>query len=113
VLNGSKMLITFAPVADFSVVFATTNPSQKKWGLSLFIVERGMPGFEISPVEEKMGLRTVPIGRMTLTNCFVPLKTGLDPKELAPVSLTALRNLSASASWPARWGRWNTSWKPA
>jgi alkylation response protein AidB-like acyl-CoA dehydrogenase len=80
VLNGSKMLITFAPVADFSVVFATTNPSQKKWGLSLFIVERGAPGFEISPVEEKMGLRTVPIGRMTFTNCFVPLENRIGPE---------------------------------
>ncbi len=72
VLNGEKMFITFAPVADFALVYAATNPQAGKWGLSLFVVERGTPGFEPGPVMEKLGLRTVPMGSLCLTDCVVP-----------------------------------------
>lgn len=71
-LTGKKMLITFAPVADFALVFATTNPGLGKWGLSIFLVDRGTPGFTASAVQEKMGLRTAPIGQLQFENCFVP-----------------------------------------
>jgi alkylation response protein AidB-like acyl-CoA dehydrogenase len=72
VLNGEKMLITFAPIADVALVFATSDPSLGKWGLSMFLVERGTPGFETGPVQMKMGLRTVPIGTVILQDCFIP-----------------------------------------
>jgi alkylation response protein AidB-like acyl-CoA dehydrogenase len=72
ILNGEKMLITFAPIADYALVFATSDPSLGKWGLSLFLIERGTPGFETSPVQMKMGLRTAPIGSITLKDCFIP-----------------------------------------
>lgn len=72
VLNGEKMMITFAPIADIALVFATSDPSLGKWGLSLFLVERGTPGFETGPVQMKMGLRTVPIGTVILQDCFIP-----------------------------------------
>jgi alkylation response protein AidB-like acyl-CoA dehydrogenase len=71
-LNGQKMLITFGPIADFAIIFASTDPTKGKWGLSVFIVEKGMPGFQQLPVQEKMGLRTVPIGQFVFENCFVP-----------------------------------------
>jgi hypothetical protein len=72
VLNGEKMMITFAPIADIALVFATSDPSLGKWGLSMFLVERGTPGFETGPVQMKMGLRTVPIGTVILQDCFIP-----------------------------------------
>jgi hypothetical protein len=72
VLNGEKMMITFAPIADIALVFATSDPSLGKWGLSMFMVERGTPGFETGPVQMKMGLRTVPIGTVILQDCFIP-----------------------------------------
>ena len=72
VLNGEKMLITFAPIADVALVFATSDPSLGKWGLSMFLVERGTPGFETGPVQMKMGLRTAPIGTVILQDCFIP-----------------------------------------
>ena len=72
ILNGTKHLITLAPIADIALVFASTNPKVGKWGLSAFIVETNISGFEASPVQAKMGLRTVPIGQITLKDCFVP-----------------------------------------
>ncbi len=71
VINGEKVLITFAPVADFSIVFAATDPEAGRWGLSAFVVDADTPGYTAHPVEEKMGLRTVPFGRISLRDCRV------------------------------------------
>ena len=72
VLNGEKRLVTLAPIADVAVVFANVNPKLGKWGITAFIVEKDRPGFKASPVREKMGLRTVPLGEITFENCFIP-----------------------------------------
>ncbi len=71
ILNGKKQLITLGPIADIALVFAMTNPKLGKWGMSAFIVEKGTKGFEASSNKQKMGLRTVPIGDLTFTDCFV------------------------------------------
>ena len=71
ILNGKKHLITLGPICDFALVFAVTNPKVGKWGLSVFLVEKGTEGFTVSPNKAKMGLRTVPIGDLTFTDCFV------------------------------------------
>jgi len=71
-LNGEKWFITFAPVADVGLIYATTNPKAGKWGLSLFLVDMKTPGLEVSPVQSKMGLRTVPMGKLILHDCAVP-----------------------------------------
>lgn len=72
VLDGEKTLITFAPIADASIVFAKTDPDAGRWGISAFLVEADSPGYTAHPVEDKMGLRTVPFGRITLDGCRVP-----------------------------------------
>lgn len=77
VLNGKKCLITLAPIADVALVFASTNKSLGKWGVSGFIVENGMPGFTRGENQHKMGLRTVPIGDLLFKDCFVPLENRL------------------------------------
>ena len=71
-LNGKKCMVTLAPQADMALVFATVDASLGKWGVTAFLVESSLPGFEAGPVEAKMGLRTVPFGEITLTNCIVP-----------------------------------------
>lgn len=71
ILNGKKHLITLGPVCDVALVFAVTNPKVGKWGLSVFMVEKGTKGFRIGQNKSKMGLRTVPIGDLTFTDCFV------------------------------------------
>jgi len=47
VLNGSKLYITNAPVADVVVVFATIKPGSGFAGVTAFLVEKGTPGFDV------------------------------------------------------------------
>ncbi|NNF03813.1 MAG: acyl-CoA dehydrogenase [Rhodothermales bacterium] len=79
-LNGKKWLITFAPVADVALVLATTDPELGKWGVTAFLVECDRPGFSASPVHDKMGLRTVPIGAFEFNDCFIPEANRLGPE---------------------------------
>jgi alkylation response protein AidB-like acyl-CoA dehydrogenase len=72
--------VTSAPDSDLAVVFATTNPKLKRWGISAFIVERGTPGFDVSRGMDKMGLRTAPVGELILQDCFVPEESRLGPE---------------------------------
>ncbi len=55
VIDGSKQFITSARIAGLTLVFAVTDPSAGKKGLSAFIVPRGTPGFSIAKVEHKLG----------------------------------------------------------
>ncbi|MEZ5233645.1 MAG: acyl-CoA dehydrogenase family protein [Acidimicrobiales bacterium] len=71
VLDGHKAWITFAPVADFFVVFASTNPAAGQWGVSAFLVEAGDHGVTVSENREKMGLRTTPFGDVVLDGCTI------------------------------------------
>ena len=71
VINGHKSYITNAPNAEFAVIFAVTDPSQGRWGISAFIVENGTQGFTRSAVRSKMGLRTAHMGDLSLEDCFV------------------------------------------
>ena len=57
-LNGSKMFITNASVAQSIVVFATQDRSQGYRGVSAFIVEKGSPGLTINPMHGKLGMRS-------------------------------------------------------
>jgi len=87
VLNGTKSLVTLAPIADVALVFASTNPSAGKWGVSAFLVDQRLPGVTASPTQQKMGLRTVPIGSLTFENCVIPETARLGP-EGAGVSIS-------------------------
>jgi alkylation response protein AidB-like acyl-CoA dehydrogenase len=72
VLNGRKSFTTNGPVADLVLVYARTTPGTGPLGISVFVVERGTPGFEQGPPIEKMGLRTSPLGNLAFTDCVVP-----------------------------------------
>jgi alkylation response protein AidB-like acyl-CoA dehydrogenase len=93
VLNGSKMFVTSAPIADIAVVFATTNPELGRWGITAFLVEKGTPGFSVSRDLDKMGLRTSPMGELILQDCYIPAENRLGP-EGSGVSL-----FSSSMEW--------------
>ena len=80
VLNGEKRYIGMAPYADFALIFANTNPSAGNWGISAFIVERGFDGYSASQPVEKMGVRSNPMGTITLNDCFVPEENRLGPE---------------------------------
>src|ERR1700733_12992060 len=72
VLNGTKLYITNAPVADVVLVFAADPGRPKVAGISGFLVEKGTPGFSVSRGLDKMGLRTSPMGEVVLDDCYVP-----------------------------------------
>lgn len=72
ILNGSKCMVTLAPLADIFLITATLNPAQGKWGLATFLVPRETPGLSVGETDSKMGLRTVPFGSLQLSDCFVP-----------------------------------------
>jgi alkylation response protein AidB-like acyl-CoA dehydrogenase len=80
ILNGTKMFVTNAPVADVAVIFATVNPAKKMGGVTAFLVEKGTPGFKVSRNIEKMGLRTSPMGELIFEDCVVPLENRLGPE---------------------------------
>ena len=67
ILNGSKMWITNATVADAAVVWAMTDE-----GIKGFIVEKGMPGFETQEIENKFSLRASITGALFFNDVRVP-----------------------------------------
>ena len=76
-LNGTKLYITNAPVADVVLVFAADPGKPKMAGISAFLVEKGTPGFSVTRGLDKMGLRTSPMGEVVLTDCLVPAASRL------------------------------------
>ncbi len=72
VLNGSKMWITNAEVADIFVVAAVTDKSKGTRGISNFIIERDFAGFEVGKKEKKLGMRASPTSMLHFTDCRVP-----------------------------------------
>lgn len=80
ILNGRKAYITLAPVCDLCVVFASIDPALGRWGITAFIVEKGTKGFSTSPVRDKMGMRTTPMGDLIFEECFVPAENMLGPE---------------------------------
>ncbi len=77
VLNGTKIFITDAPVADVFVFFASTDRAAGAEGITAFLVERGTPGLSVGPPMEKMGLKTSPMGEVHLEDCEVPVANRL------------------------------------
>lgn len=70
-LNGSKTYISNGINADLVVVVARTN-QEKRHGLSLFVVERGMDGFERGRNLKKMGLKSQDTAELFFNNVKVP-----------------------------------------
>lgn len=66
-LNGSKMWITNAPIADIAIVWAKTEA-----GIRGFIVEKGSKGFSAPEIKHKMSLRASITGELVFEDVFVP-----------------------------------------
>jgi alkylation response protein AidB-like acyl-CoA dehydrogenase len=70
VINGSKSWITNSGVADFYVVFAVTNPVNRR--ITAFVVEKDRPGFSIGNIESKLGIKGSPTGSPVFDDVRVP-----------------------------------------
>ena len=71
ILNGTKCFITNGGDAETYTVFAKTNPSKGARGISCFILEKGMPGFEFGKKEKKLGIRASSTRELIFNNCKV------------------------------------------
>ena len=71
-LNGSKTFATHGSVCDVAVVFAVSDKSKGKHGISAFILEKGMKGFKAGRKENKMGCRASDTAEIVMQDCRVP-----------------------------------------
>ncbi|MDP6258291.1 MAG: acyl-CoA dehydrogenase family protein [Rhodospirillales bacterium] len=69
VLNGNKIWVTAAPLADFFTVFARVGEEKL---LSIFLVEKEFDGINVGKTIEKMGVWALPTSELALDECFVP-----------------------------------------
>jgi len=74
-LTGSKIFITNGVYGDLYFVAARTGPGtpdRRHAGISMFLVERGLPGFTVSRKLDKMGMRASDTAELAFQNCPVP-----------------------------------------
>lgn len=73
VLNGAKMFINNAPIADMAIVFAVNDKEKgSRGGVTAFLVENGTPGFSRGKAEDLMGQRSLQVGQLFLEDVRVP-----------------------------------------
>jgi len=74
IINGVKTLITNGDIADFVMVLCQTDPNVEPSyrGQTMFIVERGVEGFNAVSIKGKMGIRATSIAELSFENVHVP-----------------------------------------
>jgi len=72
VLNGRKMWITWAPVADMAIIFAMTDKKAKHRGMSAFVMDMHAPGVTTVEIKDKLGLWACPTGEIIMEDVKVP-----------------------------------------
>jgi glutaryl-CoA dehydrogenase (non-decarboxylating) len=74
VLNGHKIWISLADLADHFLVFATVDRSKRHKGITAFVVERGMPGLTTGTLHGKLGIRAGNTGLIDFEDVRVPVE---------------------------------------
>lgn len=78
ILNGNKTFITNGGVADIITVYAITNPDAPSHkAASVFILEKGTPGFQVGKKESKMGIRSSETRELIFDNVEIPVENRL------------------------------------
>ena len=71
-LNGKKCFVTNGGVADKYIVFAKTDPTRGRRGISAFVVDKNVAGLSFSSKDDKIGMRGIPSCSMTFKEVAVP-----------------------------------------
>ncbi|MBU0640471.1 MAG: acyl-CoA dehydrogenase [Planctomycetes bacterium] len=71
-ITGTKNFVTNGGDAHVVVLFAVTDPGDKRRRMSAFIVEKGTPGFEVGKYEEKLGIRGSSTTELIFDDCVIP-----------------------------------------
>ena len=80
ILNGRKTFISGAPFADYAVVYAKTDLTQKGIrGISMFIVDMKLPGISTGKPEHKMGIKGYPTSDIIMEDVRIPKTCLLGP----------------------------------
>lgn len=75
VVNGEKIFISNAGVADTYSFLASTDPSKGSRGLTAFVLDaRNQEGFQVTRLEEKLGIHASPTGQIVLDNVEIPVE---------------------------------------
>ncbi|MCB1850739.1 MAG: acyl-CoA dehydrogenase family protein [Gammaproteobacteria bacterium] len=72
VLNGTKQFITSGKQAQLAIVFAVTDPTAGKQGISAFAVPTDNPGYRVAAIEEKMGQHASDTAQIFFDDCRIP-----------------------------------------
>ena len=96
VLNGAKMWITNAPIADVAVIWAKTEE-----GIRGFLVEKGTRGFAAPEIERKFSLRASSTGALFLEDVVVPEENVLPG---STIGLKAPLSCLTQARYGITWG---------
>ena len=73
VINGTKQFITTGKYADIALVFAMTDKSAGKKGISCFLVPTNSSGYIVSRIEEKMGQHCSDTATIIFDDCRIPV----------------------------------------
>ena len=111
-VNGSKTFITNGINADLVILAAKTDPSERHRGISLFVVERGMEGFERGRNLEKIGQHAQDTAELSFTDVRVPVANLLGeegagftylvsnlPQERLSIAASAVAAAEAALGW--------------
>ena len=81
IMNGTKTWCSNGVICNYVIVAAYTNKEDKKNGISIFIVEKGTPGFEVSRKIHKLGHRSSDVAELVFENCKLPKNALLGEEE--------------------------------
>ncbi len=94
ILNGTKQWITNGGEAETYIIIAMTDKNKGARGASVFIVEKGTPGFTFGKKEKKLGIRASATRELVFTDCEVPKENILGKEGLGFV--VAMKTLDIS-----------------
>jgi alkylation response protein AidB-like acyl-CoA dehydrogenase len=89
-INGRKMWITSATLADFFTVAAKTDPEAGFKGVDMFLVEKGTPGVSVGRQIDKLGVRASETSELILDNVDVPAENLLGEQGTGVSNLWAI-----------------------
>lgn len=98
ILNGRKKWIGNATFADVIIIWAEDEADRQVKG---FLVRKHSPGLQVEKIEDKMALRTVQNGLVTLTNCMVKESDRLQQANSFKDTARVLRLTRAGVAWLA------------
>lgn len=122
VINGSKTFITNGINADLVIVAAKTDPTQRHSGISLIVVEGGVPGFERGRNLDKVGMHAQDTAELFFTDVRVPVANRIGdegggflllvrnlPQERLSIAMAGVAHARAMLTWTVEYAMERTA----